>query len=168
MDENKRTGITQLSRRAQAARNHCHNLAMRNMLGKSPEKIEKQNREYDLARAELFEAETALESAIRENKSDNPRIQPRRQWGQKTTPDSGGLILTVRFLRMCYMGAESARKYNRDQAKSLALGIQRIIDRINRKYTPNWMISELNEANHKAQCIQHEFEREMGSYGDKI
>jgi len=34
------------------------------------------------------------------------------------------------------MGAKSARAYNRNQAKSLVDGLQRIIDRINPKYTP--------------------------------
>jgi hypothetical protein len=59
------------------------------------------------------------------------------------------------------MGAESSRRYNRDQAKSLAEGIQRILARVNLKYTPSWLISELHEASHKAQCIQYEFEMVM-------
>ena len=66
------------------------------------------------------------------------------------------------------MGAISARKYNRDQAKNLSAGIQRILDRVNRKYTPMWMLLELNEARHKAQCIQGEFERVMRGFGDKL
>jgi hypothetical protein len=64
------------------------------------------------------------------------------------------------------MSAEAARKYNRDQAKSLADGIQRIIDRINKKYTPFWMHLELREASHKAQCILQEFERIMRDCSD--
>ena len=62
----------------------------------------------------------------------------------------------------------AARKYNRDQAKHLASGIQRILDRLNRKYAPMWLLSELMDANHKAQCIQQEFERIMEGFGDKI
>jgi len=66
------------------------------------------------------------------------------------------------------MGAKSARAYNRNQAKYLVDGLQRILDRINRKYTPYWMLSELYEANHKAQCIQQEFERVMEEHGDDL
>ena len=66
------------------------------------------------------------------------------------------------------MGAEAARKYNRDMAKNLSAGIQRILDRVNRKYTPTWMLLELDEARHKAQCIQGEFERVMRGFGDKL
>ena len=66
------------------------------------------------------------------------------------------------------MGAESARKYNRDLAKNLSSGIQRILDRVNRKYTPTWMLIELDDAGHKAQCIQHEFEMVMRGFGDKL
>jgi hypothetical protein len=66
------------------------------------------------------------------------------------------------------MSAESARRYNRDQAKHLAEGIQRILDRINRKNTPIWMLKELDAASRKAQCIQHEFEIVMKGFGDKL
>jgi len=66
------------------------------------------------------------------------------------------------------MGSESARRYNRNQAKSLVQGLQRILNRINKVYTPNWLISELSEASHKAQCIQHEFEMVMKGFGDKL
>jgi len=66
------------------------------------------------------------------------------------------------------MSAISARKYNRNQAKHLVDGIQRILDRINRKYTPIWMLKELMEANHKAQCIQREFEMVMRDFGDEL
>ena len=59
------------------------------------------------------------------------------------------------------MSGISARKYNRDQAKNLSDGIQRILDRINCKYAPNWMLLELWEARHRAQCIKWEFERVM-------
>jgi ABC-type transport system involved in cytochrome c biogenesis ATPase subunit len=66
------------------------------------------------------------------------------------------------------MGAETARQYNRNMAKNLSAGIQRILDRINQKYTPLWMLAELEEARHKAQCIQQEFESIMRGYGDEI
>lgn len=66
------------------------------------------------------------------------------------------------------MGAKSARAYNRNQAKFLVQGLQRIIDRVNPKYAPFWMLEELDAANHKAQCIQQEFERIMEGYGDEI
>ena len=66
------------------------------------------------------------------------------------------------------MSAEAARQYNRQQAKSLSDSIQRILNRVNRKYTPTWMLVELEDANHKAQCIQQEFERIMQGFGDEI
>ena len=65
------------------------------------------------------------------------------------------------------MGAKSARAYNRNQAKNLVMGLQRAIDRLNPKYTPYWLIKELAEDIHKAQCIQEEFERIMRGYGDE-
>ena len=57
------------------------------------------------------------------------------------------------------MGTEDARRYNRDQAKSMVDGIQRILDRVNRKYTPIWMLVELDHLNYISQCILQEFER---------
>ena len=66
------------------------------------------------------------------------------------------------------MGAKSAREYNRNQARNLVNGIQRIIDRVNPRYTPDWMLKELDEANHKAQCIHGEFEHIMKDHGDII
>ena len=66
------------------------------------------------------------------------------------------------------MGAESARRYNRNQAKRVVDGIGRIINRINPKYTPYWMRSELDIIYHKAQCIQREYEMVMRGFGDKI
>ena len=66
------------------------------------------------------------------------------------------------------MSGISARKYNRDMAKNLSAGIRRILDRVNRKYTPTWMLLELIEAEHKAQCIQREFEMVMKGFGDEL
>jgi hypothetical protein len=64
-------------------------------------------------------------------------------------------------------GAASARRYNRDEAKHLADGLDRILDRINRKTTPIWMLKELDVASRRAQCIQREFEMTMKEFGDK-
>ena len=66
------------------------------------------------------------------------------------------------------MGATSARRYRRDQAKSVADGIDRILKRINKKYTPHWMMYELREAQHKSQCVVGEFEQVMKGYGDEL
>ena len=66
------------------------------------------------------------------------------------------------------MGAKSARAYDRNQAKFLVEGLQRIKDRINLKYTPHWLFKELNAAIHKADCIMAEFESIMKDYGDEI
>jgi len=65
------------------------------------------------------------------------------------------------------MGGKSARAYNRNQAKYLVNGLQRILDRINPEYTPRWMLRELYAANYRAQCIQYEFERVMEEHGDE-
>jgi len=65
------------------------------------------------------------------------------------------------------MGAKSARAYDRNQAKFLVEGLQRIIDRINPKYAPYWLLKELDAASHKAQCIQEEFEWIMKDHGDE-
>jgi len=65
------------------------------------------------------------------------------------------------------MGAKSARAYNRNQAKFLVEGLQRIKDRISLK-SPHWLLKELSAATHKAQCIQEEFEWIMKDYGDFI
>ena len=64
------------------------------------------------------------------------------------------------------MGAKSARAYNRNQARGLVMGLERIINRVNKRYTPYWLLKELDEANHKAQCILGEFERIMRGYND--
>ena len=66
------------------------------------------------------------------------------------------------------MGAKSARAYNRNQAKFLVNGLQRIKDRINPRYTPDWLLKELDAAIHKADCILGEFESIMKDHGDEI
>lgn len=66
------------------------------------------------------------------------------------------------------MGAESARKYNRNQALRVVNSVQTILDRINKRYTPLWMITELEKIQHNSQCILHEFEQIMREYGDEI
>ncbi len=66
------------------------------------------------------------------------------------------------------MGAKSARKYHRNQAKSVADSIGRIINRIKPRYTPQWLLSELHNSYHIAQCMQGERERDMRDYGDEI
>ena len=59
------------------------------------------------------------------------------------------------------MGTKLALNYHRDQAKSVADCFQRILDRINPKYAPMWLLSELHEYRHVAQCIQAERERDI-------
>lgn len=61
------------------------------------------------------------------------------------------------------MGVESARLYNYNQAKRVVDGIGRIINRINKKYTPDWMKKELDEIYHQADCIVQERKRTMQS-----
>ena len=65
------------------------------------------------------------------------------------------------------MGAKSARKYNQHQAERVVRNIETILNRINKKHTPFWMIAELESAQHNAQCIQQEFERIMKGDGEK-
>jgi len=60
------------------------------------------------------------------------------------------------------MGIEAARRSNYYQSKSVVVGIQRIYKRISKKYSPSWLLQELDELNHTAQCVQAEFERQMG------
>lgn len=66
------------------------------------------------------------------------------------------------------MGAEAARQYNYNQAKRVVDGLGRIINRINKKYYPDWIKRELDDAYHQAQCILQERERIMRGYGDKF
>ena len=66
------------------------------------------------------------------------------------------------------MGAKSARKYHRTQAKSVVDSIERILKRVNPKYTPGWLLSELHNSYHVSQCILAERERDMRDYGDEI
>ena len=57
------------------------------------------------------------------------------------------------------MGIESARIHNYQMSESLVSGLQRIIDRLNPRYTPDWLLKELDDLWDKAQCINAEFER---------
>ena len=66
------------------------------------------------------------------------------------------------------MGAKSARRYHRSQAKSVADSLGRIIKRLNPRYTPLWLSMELSKSYHTAQCIQAERERDMISYRDEV
>jgi len=66
------------------------------------------------------------------------------------------------------LGAKSARKYHRTQAKSVVDSIERILKRVNPKYTPDWLLAELHNSYHVSQCILAERERDMQDYGDEI
>ena len=66
------------------------------------------------------------------------------------------------------MGPSSARKYRRNQARLVADGIGRIRDRINPKYTPVWMMKELDEIYRRAQGNTKEWEWIMEGFGDEI
>jgi hypothetical protein len=57
------------------------------------------------------------------------------------------------------MGIESARIHNCQMSASVVNGLQRIIDRLNPIYTPDWLLKELDDLWDKAQCINAEFER---------
>lgn len=65
------------------------------------------------------------------------------------------------------MSTEASRRYNYTQARQLVDSIGRIIERMNPKYTPQWLMTELNASYHKAQCIQREFKMVMRDFGDK-
>ena len=66
------------------------------------------------------------------------------------------------------MGMESARKYHQSQAKAVTDSLGRIIDRVNPRYTPAWLLLELHNSYHTSQCILSERERDIRDYGDKI
>ena len=57
------------------------------------------------------------------------------------------------------MSAKTAIQYNLSQARRVTESIQRIISRINNQYYPNWLIVELNNSLHDAQCIEGEYMR---------
>ncbi len=65
------------------------------------------------------------------------------------------------------MGAKSARKHNRNQALRAVNTIQYILNRINRKYAPVWMLKALDSASIDSQCILHEAEMVMKEFGDE-
>ena len=57
------------------------------------------------------------------------------------------------------MGIESARIHNCQMSASVVNGLQRIIDRLNPIYTPDWLLKELDDLNQKVQIVNAEFER---------
>jgi len=65
------------------------------------------------------------------------------------------------------LGAKAARKYHQTQAKSVVDSIGRILQRVNSKYTPNWLLLELHNSYHVSQCMLAERERDMRDYGMK-
>jgi len=66
------------------------------------------------------------------------------------------------------MGMESARKYHQSQAKAVVDSLGRIINRVNPRHTPAWLLLELQNSYHTSQCILSERERDMHDYGDEI
>ena len=64
------------------------------------------------------------------------------------------------------MSANAARQYNLSQARRVTESIQRIISRINNQYYPDWLIAELNNSLHDAQCIEGEFTKIINGFGD--
>ncbi len=64
------------------------------------------------------------------------------------------------------MSAKAARQYRYEQAKNLAASLERILNRLNYRYSPNWLWDELEEDLRKAQSIQAECRRVMEGFGD--
>ena len=62
------------------------------------------------------------------------------------------------------MSTEAARRYHYNQATSVVESLQRILNRINFRYTPDWLIAELEKSSQTAQCIQAERRRVMKYY----
>lgn len=61
-----------------------------------------------------------------------------------------------------------SRRYNYEQASRVVKNIERILTRINRANYPCWLITELHDANHNAQCIQGEYKCVMIRHGDGV
>jgi len=66
------------------------------------------------------------------------------------------------------MGAAASRKYHQEQAQSVVNSLGRILERLNPKYTPYWLLLELDNSYHTSQCILGERERDMKDHGDEI
>ena len=62
------------------------------------------------------------------------------------------------------MSTEASRRYHYNQATSVAESLQRILNRINFRYTPDWLIAELEKSSQTAQCIQAERRRDIEDY----
>lgn len=57
-------------------------------------------------------------------------------------------------------GAERAKEYYHNQARTLVNILERILLRLNPRTNPIWLLSELREAYHIGQCILAEREME--------
>ena len=80
--------------------------------------------------------------------------------GAKATTRLWEARITKLKLKECEkMGIKSARIHNCQMSASVDNGLQRIIDRLNPRYTPDWLLKELDDLWDKAQCINAEFER---------
>ncbi len=64
------------------------------------------------------------------------------------------------------MGAESARRNAHERARNLVASLERILGRLNFKYSPNWLWDELEEDLRKAQIIEAECRRVMEGFGE--
>ncbi len=62
------------------------------------------------------------------------------------------------------MSTEAARRYHYNQATSVAESLQRILNRINFRSTPEWLITELENSSQTAQCIQAARRRDIEDY----
>lgn len=59
------------------------------------------------------------------------------------------------------MSRESALQYHFNQAKSVEDALGRILRRVNRFYTPLWLLDELEASYQKIQCIRAERARDL-------
>ena len=62
------------------------------------------------------------------------------------------------------MSKKAALQYHINQAKGVRISLGYILDRVNRKYTPAWMLAELEQSYHVAQCIESERKRDLDSF----
>ncbi len=63
---------------------------------------------------------------------------------------------------------KSARKYHQNQAKAVVDSLGRIINRVNPRYTPAWLLLELHNSYRTSQHILAERERDMRDHGEEI
>ena len=64
------------------------------------------------------------------------------------------------------MGAESARREQRNRAKHIEYGIDRILNRLSEKHTPLWLLAELYDLRRKSQHTIADLEQIMIDHGD--